>query len=87
MMAHLTSTNPALDAAIRATKPGMAYWATTSEAPHATCGGCIHHGAAPSRHKKGAPYGAACALFRKFSGHNGKLVPSTTPACKYYETK
>jgi hypothetical protein len=89
MTPHLTATgnDPVLDAAIRATKPGMAFWSGTAADTKAVCGNCKFHGAPPSRHKRGSEYSARCALYRKFAGKDGKPVPASTRGCKYFESR
>jgi hypothetical protein len=90
---HLTAPNPELDRLARRTPEGMMFWSGTSADPSATCGVCEHFGYDyVVRNAAGNAIGTkkfpqSCALYKKYTGKDGKAFSGKTAACKYYQAK
>ena len=80
MNKHLTSTNPALEEAVRRTPFGMAHWAGSGPIGK-TCGQCEHlvdmNRASPRR----------CAEYHRRMKRWGGVIARSTASCKYFEEK
>jgi hypothetical protein len=72
---HLTSPNPALEAAINRTMPGQASW---GEQTTKTCGECLHW-------QGGTRFKRYCTKYTQMmNGRLGPQVPSAARACKFF---
>jgi hypothetical protein len=93
MTPHLTSAGAELDRKIKATPPGMMYWAETCSDPAATCSGCRHFGfSIVQRNDAGNAISVKkhpdrCALVWKYTNKPGAAFCGLTPACKYFESR
>ena len=74
---HLTSGHGSTERLIDLTFPGMAHFAGTGPGDHC-CGGCRHWAGTATRQK------APCGKFRALTSRNGRDVPRSAKACRYF---
>jgi hypothetical protein len=77
MMRHLTSTNPALEAAYRATPPGMAHWAGSGPVGR-TCGQCLYLVGHKRKHHR-------CYKYFQLMGRWSGEIARVTASCRHFE--